>query len=757
MTIINRITRLSVPGVFHDFRWPTDLFGFSRYNLVYGWNGTGKTSLSRVLRALELRTSLSTGQAELSIRNTNLDSQHFASNTTAIRVFNRDFVNDAVFQSSGENVPPIFVVGQESVEKQKKVIELKQQRDKDIQKQQRLNSSKTEAEVALDRFCVDRAKLIKESLRSSGSNDYNNYHKSNFRDRAIKMVADNNKATYRLSEADRNKYRTQCQAQPKSELLELAYRIEDLDRIADDVSKLLASTVISETIEKLKADQGLSKWIQEGLNLHTARGKERCLFCEQTLPQGRIAALEAHFSVAYDNLMRSIDMQIGLLKNKLSELTELNKPNTAELYDGLITEYQVAETSFEHEITEIRSFFEAMVKRLENKMRHPFESLKLEVSVPAINRNPVSILNSVIQQHNDQCKNFETQVQNARDQCALDMISSNLDQFVNLQGDVKHATGDMNRVEKDVERLESEIVHLEKDIVEHRKPAEELNDDLRNYLGHAELRLEVNDTGYTILRGSEPAKALSEGETTAIALLYFLKSLQDKNFDLNKGVVLLDDPVSSLDANALYLAFGFIMERTKDAGQLFIFTHNFNFFRQVKNWFHHLPGQRKKDIVQRPARFYMFDCIKKNNQRSSTITKLDPLLEHYESDYHYMFSRIYRDVHITSESGLKQSYFVPNMARCVLETFLAFRQPDISGGLWKRLNDINFDAAKKIRLLRFVNTYSHADTIGVPQHDPSLLREAKPVLADLLDFIKEQDPQHFVAMEKLAKQSKEEN
>ena len=255
--------------------------------------------------------------------------------------------------------------------------------------------------------------------------------------------------------------------------------------------------------------------------------------------------------------------------------------------------------------------------------------------------------------------------------------------------------------------------------------------------GHAELRLEVNDTGYTILRGSEPAKALSEGETTAIALLYFLKSLQDKNFDLNKGVVLLDDPVSSLDANALYLAFGFIMERTKDAGQLFIFTHNFNFFRQVKNWFHHLPGQRKKDIVQRPARFYMFDCIKKNNQRSSTITKLDPLLEHYESDYHYMFSRIYRDVHITSESGLEQSYFVPNMARCVLETFLAFRQPDISGGLWKRLNDINFDAAKKIRLLRFVNTYSHADTIGVPQHDPSLLREAKPVLADLLDFIKE--------------------
>ncbi|WP_419652950.1 AAA family ATPase, partial [Thiolapillus sp.] len=68
-----------------------------------------------------------------------------------------------------------------------------------------------------------------------------------------------------------------------------------------------------------------------------------------------------------------------------------------------------------------------------------------------------------------------------------------------------------------------------------------------------------------------------------MAFLYFLKTLEDKDFDVSKGVVLIDDPVSSLDANALFSAFGYMKVHTKDCHQLFILTHNFSFFRQVKN------------------------------------------------------------------------------------------------------------------------------------------------------------------------------
>lgn len=120
-------------------------------------------------------------------------------------------------------------------------------------------------------------------------------------------------------------------------------------------------------------------------------------------------------------------------------------------------------------------------------------------------------------------------------------------------------------------------------------PAERLNNDLYKYLGHRELQLEVKETGYTIVRHGTPAKGtLSEGEKTAIALLYFLKSLEDHEFDITKGIVVLDDPVSSLDDNALHLAVAFIKGRTKGTGQLFVFTHNFTFFRLMRDWFDHI-------------------------------------------------------------------------------------------------------------------------------------------------------------------------
>ena len=82
---------------------------------------------------------------------------------------------------------------------------------------------------------------------------------------------------------------------------------------------------------------------------------------------------------------------------------------------------------------------------------------------------------------------------------------------------------------------------------------------------------------------------------------------------------------------------------------------------------------------------------------------------------------------------------------------MAFRRPQIAGELWKKLNDIEFDEAKKARILRFVHTHSHGDTIGEPEHDPSVLGEARSVLADVMQFIQSQDPEHFKAMVEVVK------
>lgn len=749
---IDRISRLRNCGVFQDFSWPADLPNFGRYNLIYGWNWSGKTTLSRLLRALEMRIMPTDGQVTLSVNCHDVSGDDFAQATLPVRVFNRDFITESVFPVGGGDVQPIFVVGKESVEKQREVERLKADLAQAQRKFEFARSKKEDVNKILDKFCIDGARVIKDTLRSSGESPYNNYDKADFRKRADKMASDMDKETHSLRETDRHKLLLQHRATPKSKVSELTYRLPQLKELAASASELLSRTVISRVIDSLRGDPTLSEWVHQGLGLHRDRKAETCLFCEQTLSKNRLAELEDHFSAEYEEFLKGLDVQIGQLEAALRSAATLVLPNRAELYEDLGGEYSAAKSALQKVLNSTKVFLDALVQAFTKKKNRPFESLDLGVAVPEVDTGPVDRMNEVIQKHNQACDDFKSLVDEARRRLEADYVAERLEEFMRLSNAVLECESSDNEAETQVKRLNRDIERLEREVIEHRRPAEELNEDLRKYLGHDELRLDIKDNGYTITRNSVSAQALSEGETTAIALLYFLKALQDSRFDLANGVVVLDDPVSSLDANALYLAFGFIRERTQHAAQLLVFTHNFTFFRQVRNWFYHLKGQNKKDIAQRPARFYMIECTRDGDQRCSGIRPLDPLLERYESEYHYLFAFIYRATKASPAATLEENYILPNMARRLLEAFLAFRRPNVSGDLWKKLKTIKFDEAKKLRILRFLHQYSHSDAIGEPEHDASLLGEARSVLADLLEFIKDQDHGHFAAMEKLVDQ-----
>jgi wobble nucleotide-excising tRNase len=53
--MFKNILRIKDYGVFKDFSLPTDgtLDEFKKRNLIYGWNYSGKTTLSRIFRAFE--------------------------------------------------------------------------------------------------------------------------------------------------------------------------------------------------------------------------------------------------------------------------------------------------------------------------------------------------------------------------------------------------------------------------------------------------------------------------------------------------------------------------------------------------------------------------------------------------------------------------------------------------------------------------------------------------------------------------------
>ena len=479
-------------------------------------------------------------------------------------------------------------MGKENVEKQKEVEDLKEQLAGSQSKLESDESNKNSATQKFDNFCINHAKVIKDALRSSGTNKYNNYDKSSFKINATDMLDSGSGDIHRLTDSEREKLHSQRNATLKPKVDTLIFKIPDSESITDRLLELLKTTVVSETIESLKAEPELAKWVRQGLALHQGQSAELCRFCEQPLPKGRLTALEAHFNDQYERLIQRIDQKINELKAMSRDSENPDMPDEARLYDDCQQEFQAAKVQLTNDLHSTKDFLDTAARTLENKKSKVFEATRLNIEAPLVKTGAVENLNAVIRKHNQASDNLETRRKEVRERLANDMIAESLEEFSELRKAVDTAKDVVQDEKKNIQSLNTEINKLERQIIEHRRPAEELNENLRNYLGHNELRLEIKETGYAVTRGTEPADSLSEGETTAIALLYFLKSLKDKGFNLENGIVVLDDPVSSLDANALFFAFSFIRERTEGAGQLFILTHNFSLLRQVRNWFHYL-------------------------------------------------------------------------------------------------------------------------------------------------------------------------
>ena len=227
-------------------------------------------------------------------------------------------------------------------------------------------------------------------------------------------------------------------------------------------------------------------------------------------------------------------------------------------------------------------------------------------------------------------------------------------------------------------------------ITSSQKACDDINAKLATFLGRKEIIFDVDEKedGYLIKRKGEAAKNLSEGEKTAIALVYFLVSLKKEGIDLSNAIVFIDDPVSSLDSNSMSQAFAFIKEEIKVTMQIFISTHNYHFFKKVRDWFKdkNKSGTNKSEI-------YMIKNYLDSNKRKAKIIKIDNLINDYNSEYQYLFKVLKEEADKKEDTELQDLYPLPNMARKFLEIFLAFTIPS------KRiLNDQLNVLFKKIRL-----------------------------------------------------------
>ena len=184
---ISRIARIKRNRVFRDFSWPNELPNFSRFNVIYGWNGSGKTTISTLFERLQERQPLSDGEVDFMFDNkTTISSSDIPDAVIpSVRVFNRDFVAKTVEAIGKRNVQPIYYLGKENIEKQKRTEDLRVELEIVFGKLSHANSEKEKAETALDNYCVEQGKLIREALL--GSTDHKNYDKRQFK-RAVERL-----------------------------------------------------------------------------------------------------------------------------------------------------------------------------------------------------------------------------------------------------------------------------------------------------------------------------------------------------------------------------------------------------------------------------------------------------------------------------------------------------------------------------------------------------------------------------------------
>jgi wobble nucleotide-excising tRNase len=767
---ITRINKIKKHRVFDDFSWPSDLPDFARFNLIYGWNGSGKTTISNLFRLVQLKTPVLEGEVDFHIDG-NLcpgGSLATASGLPQVCVFNKDFVEANVFSSMMQlpenkffvqvnQLRPIFFLGKESVEKQKQIEELTKFKLTEQQKFEAKIKAKSKATKALDDFCIREAKAIKDLLSSAGTNPYNNYDKSHFKAICARL-AKLDKPPALITEQQKNLLKQQKDSTPKEAIQTIDMPVTYLDEIRPRMETLLQRTVVSQVLQEYLTDPPLAEWVQQGLVHHTGeKHSAKCKFCDSLIAEGRIAKLEAHFNDEYNRFIDELNAATTAILEAKRDLAGLQFPDKAKLYEHLVSDYVKSVADLNGYIAEATTYLVQIAKSLVEKRTQPFTSLVLETfldKTPQPNTtNAATALKSVndlITRHNVETENFQNVVAEARKQLEQALVIEALEDFKTKAAAIEAIEAEFKILQATITDLGGKVLALEKEVVEHRQPAEELNVELRSYLGRDELKFDLYENGYQITRHGVSAKNLSEGERTAIAFLYFLKSLQAKDFTIANDIVVIDDPVSSLDANSLFCAFGYLRERTKDAGQLFILTHNFAFFRQAKNWFNHLEHQRSKDVMKRPGRFYMVEAGFVGGKRNATLKQLDPLLHRFESEYHYLFKRVHEEANSGgAKRSLEEFYGMPNIARRLLESFMAFRYPAESGELKQQLDLVIFDPAKKARILRFLHTYSHDGKIAEPEHDLSILAETPDVLKDLIEMLKAEDSKHYDEMVKL--------
>ncbi|WP_279211869.1 AAA family ATPase [Delftia acidovorans] len=795
------INQIDIPsfGSFQGLEWKKavrDSSGvkpFQRLNILYGRNYSGKTTLSRIFRALETR-KLPLNYAGSAFTATGdkgaVTQAALLTHNYDVRVYNRDFVTDnlsfLVNQEIGGVIKTFAIVGEKNKEIDDAIATI----------EAKLGSVETKAGLRFDLDAKKKERDRTKGNHSTASTSLEEKLRTHANDK-IKKNRQYGSAVYNIESIRKDIASTKKPGFVALTAEEQAGKLTLLKQEAlPDIAGTLAVTLKLETlkataepllskvitptkaIEELLKDSALQLWVKQGMGHHRDK-RSTCAFCRQDLPHDIWQVLDEHFSKESGDLETALEAAITSVTDEIKSIAGFNTFAGSQFYADERTAFDASSKALAEALAVYKKDLETLKKSLETRKNNLFQPVLLKTpshDAKEIEKH-VQDINALIATSNGKTITLEKDKTAARDALRLTDVFAFADaitydkelvRIAGLKTDSDTASTTFTNAEKEIRDAESQIQALRAQQKDERKGADRVTSLLSNFFGHDGLKLEPREDAanttvkFEITRNGKAAYNLSEGECSLIAFCYFMAKLEDPDSKGKELIIYIDDPISSLDSNHIFFMFSLIesllTKPIKTAGgpnqyrykQLFISTHNLDFLKYLKRL--SIPskkipaGDNKTKSVSDHEHFMI-----ERNGASSNILPMPSYLKDYITEFHYLFHQIYKCKDQAAALVSHEPFFgFGNNLRKFLEAFLFFKFPyhDDKNDAFERIKKFFGDEEDTAIALvnRLSNEFSHLAEVPDRGFKPVEIPEIAKVANYVLDKIYASDKVQYNAL-----------
>ncbi|MFV8161066.1 AAA family ATPase [Mycobacterium sp. 134] len=732
--------------------WASD-FPLGKRTIVYGHNGSGKSTVSELLLSLADSSSATGVIWEDEKGHKTAVRTGGASPSPHMAVYTRRWVEENLSAFlDGASAAAIVTLGKEA-------IDAKDEEKRLVAEVERLQSEAREAKKcqhSAEKKLKALAKEVQERIISELQTfDYQHFTRSRY---SIPKIEDNLRA-YRGDFPDATNHTEALQrlgeAAP-SAVAEVSAPpsavVSDLAVLAD----LLSETPTRVAIAALENNSTAQAWVERGLDLHA--DSDECLFCAGAITPERRSQLARHFDESWLDIRgRATQLKEAVTREKKSLAAWMSSvPDSTGLASDLRAAYALAAERLSVEVTERVTACERVDASLDLKIADP-SSTPEPPEWSVLSSSPTTtVLTQAISEHNQQVRDH-AELSADRKKTVLDhIVGSQAEAFRDLDGQVTTHAATASASAKAAQLAEKKLDEVRQAKFTTKDMADTLTRDLARVYGkdHISVAVTADGKSYECRRGDQPGTDLSDGERTTLSLLYFLRNLEDQQtpgVDKAQRIVVIDDPSSSLDREALFATHQWLFDTLEKFGQYIALTHDFGLLRLFLLSYKGMWGKSMKAIRdQNPGElqfprvaFLEVYASSADGERISKVGALPQVLVKNTSEYTYLFSMVMAGV-LDSEDH-DRLFLLPNAARRVLEIFASYKAPHRTDFAAQLEVLVQAQPGEPYRdVFGFCNKHSHGE--GSESVDVLDARAVHGQIRRCMQFLRDSDPTHFERM-----------